>query len=261
MEKTERSLDMAGIYAAVLKRSTEGAVALSESLRRATREPERAGYLAFAELNSWSSLFRWKKLKAATKPALLPLLAGRILRSELDTSAKTIGLLGLSGGCFGDVVLLRPDRLPLGAAGFAFNHLAYSWLLWQRGARPTVARAAGRALPLVFAIGLTAWRKPQLLPITAGYGSLLATVSVLGDDRALIRADAPSSLGIGHGGNLFLLSDALLISRELLFKEDSFSARILDAMVMDTYTIAQLLLVDGLFPAELAQPAARSRRR
>lgn len=176
---------MARILATVFNYSAEGAASLLAAVGQATREPERAGYLIAAELAVWSSLFKWNMLKMASKPVLMPLLAGRILRSPAKSTAKTLGLLGLLGGYFGDVVLLRHNRLALGAAGFALNHLSYIGLLWQRGARLTAAGVAVRAIPLAASIGLSAWKNPRLLPVVAGYGSLLSAVSVLGDDPVL----------------------------------------------------------------------------
>nr|WP_306687176.1 lysoplasmalogenase family protein [Corynebacterium xerosis] len=58
-------------------------------------------------------------------------------------------------------------------------------------------------------------------------------------------AEGDPRYGIGHGGNLFLVSDALLMLRALV-GEEGVVGKLLDAGVMDTYTAAQLLLVDGI---------------
>lgn len=55
-------------------------------------------------------------------------------------------------------------------------------------------------------------------------------------------------MGSGMGGNLFLISDAVLFVREALLTAGTPAARVADAAVMGTYTVAQLLLIDGLFP-------------
>ncbi|WP_231598823.1 lysoplasmalogenase [Corynebacterium occultum] len=238
---------MSGVLAVFRRRTEEGIQALRHSLLRATREPERAGYLLAADLNTWTPLLGQERLKRLAKPMLMPLLSGRVLRSPASAAEKSVALLGLAGGCFGDVILLQPGKLPQGALGFGINHLAYLWLLWQRGARPSTTRIMVRAVPLAMAVGLVARKRPRLVPVAAGYGSLLAAVSALGDDPALLRESIPT-LGLGHGGNLFLLSDALLIGRELLLGREGWPAKLADAGVMGTYTIAQMLLVDGLFP-------------
>lgn len=238
---------MAGILDKFINRSAEGAEALLAAMKRGLTEPDRAGYLVAAGTTIWASMFQWRKVRRVAKLALIPTLAGRVLRSGALPSEKTVGLLGLAGGLAGDLVLLQPDRLPQGAAGFSVNHAAYCWFLWQRGARPSLGRATVRAVPLAGVIGLAAWRQRELLPVVAGYGALLATMSTLADDRTLIRDNQAPTLGLGHGGNLFLVSDALLFSREVLTTGGSWPARIADAGVMGTYVIAQLLLIDGLF--------------
>lgn len=238
---------MADIRNTFGERSTAVAAALADAVRRVRREPERAAFLAAVEANIWSSLCGWRRVKKWVKPALLPTLAGRVLRSRAAAGEKTVGLLGLAGGLAGDVVLLQPHRLPQGVAGFAVNHAAYCWLMWRRGARPSPGRVIARAVPLAAALGLAARRDRGMLPVVAGYGAILVATSTLADDRALVRESAAPTLGLGPGGNLFLISDALLFSREMLAAADSRPARLADAGVMGTYAIAQLLLVDGLF--------------
>lgn len=238
---------MAGILTTFIDRSTAGEQALTAALKRGLGEPERTVYLVAAETNVWASLFGWRRIKQVVKPMLLPSLAGRVLRSGAPVRERVAGLIGLAGGLAGDVVLLRSGRLPQGAAGFAVNHAAYCWLLWRRGARPSLGRVAVRVLPLAGAAGLAMWRRRELLPIVAGYGTLLAAVSTLADDRVLTHSGLTPTLGLGHGGNLFLVSDALLFTREVLTTADTWPARLADAGVMGTYTVAQLLLVDGLF--------------
>lgn len=101
---------------------------------------------------------------------------------------------------------------------------------------------------LAGAFGLAMWRRRELLPIVAGHGTLLVAVSTLAGDRVLTHCGDTPVLGLGHGGNLFLVSDALLFTREVLTTAGTWSARLADAGVMKTSTVAQLLLVNGLFP-------------
>lgn len=83
------------------------------------------------------------------------------------------------------------------------NQLAWSALLWRRGARASTSRVLLRVVPWALAVGLTAQKQPVLLPVVAGYGGLLATTSTLTDDPAL-RCAGVEAQGLGHGGNLFL---------------------------------------------------------
>lgn len=231
-----------------MERTKQGAQALVTAASQAIHEPERAAYLVAADTNTTVSLFGWKQLKKITKPALMPLLAGRVLRSEAPDNA--VGLIGLAGGWAGDLALMKPNNIPAGATGFALNHAAYVYLLTQRGARPSAGRVAIRAVPLAAATALAAWKAPKLLPVVLCYGGALAATSTLADDPVLIDPTEPATSGLGHGGNLFLISDAVLFARETLLEKETAASRVADAVVMGTYTVAQLLLIDGLFPTQ-----------
>lgn len=232
-----------------MERSTQGAQALVAAAAKAIHEPERAAYLVAAGTNITASLFGWKQLKKITKPALMPLLAGRVLRSKTrDKAVGVVSLMGLAGGWAGDLALMKPNNIPAGASGFALNHAAYVYLLLERGARPTTGRVAIRAVPLAAATAMAAWKAPKLLPVVLCYGGVLAATSTLADDPLLIDRTETASSGLGHGGNLFLISDAVLFARETLLEDNTPSSRLADAIVMGTYTVAQLLLIDGLFP-------------
>lgn len=230
-----------------IERTRQGVRALVTAVAGAGREPERAAYLVAADTNILASLLGWSGPKKVTKPALMPLLSGRVWRSGAPD--RVAGVVGLAGGWAGDLALMKPDNIRAGATGFAANHAAYIYLLLNRGARPSITRVAIRAVPLAAATVLAARKAPGLLPVVLGYGGLLATTSVLADDPALINPDDPATYGLGHGGNLFLISDAVLFARETLLTPGTPAARVADAMVMGTYTVAQLLLIDGLFSA------------
>lgn len=229
-----------------MERSTQGAQALFAAAAKAIHEPERAAYLVAAGSNITASFFGWKSWKKITKPALMPLLAGRVLRSDAPDNA--LGVVGLAGGWAGDLALLKPDNIPAGATGFALNHAAYVYLLTARGARPNPGRVAIRAVPLGAATALAAWKAPKLLPVVLCYGGVLVATSTLADDSVLIDPATPASYGLGHGGNLFLISDVVLFARDILLEEGTVASHVADAIVMGTYTVAQLLLIDGLFP-------------
>ena len=237
-----------GVVKSTVRKTGQGARALGIAVARATSEPERAGYLLAAGINVTASFAGSSKAKSLSKPVLMPLLSGRVLRSRTSTTHRAIGIAGLTGGWLGDLVLMRPRSLPQGAAGFSLNHLAYCTLLWHKGARPKLGAALGRAVILAAATGFAARTQPRLAPLVLAYGGLLATTSTLADDPSLHNETTPASFGLSHGGNLFLVSDAVLCVRELLLEDSESSiASIADGIVMSTYTLAQLLLVDGLF--------------
>ncbi|MDK8767553.1 lysoplasmalogenase [Corynebacterium freneyi] len=245
---------------AAIRRTIEGAGALVAAVSRATREPERAAYVGAAAVNVVSSALGAEKPRKVSKTLLMPLLAASVVRRRHETRpAVTAGLLiGLTAGWIGDLVLMpRKNDLNKGAAAFTGNQLAYIALLLDAGARPNRFRALTR-YPLWAASTVgAAVTRPDLLPAAAGYGFLLTGTSMLGDDSTLVAglsadvepggdlAKADPRFGIGHGGNLFLISDALLMLRALV-GEEGVVGKLLDAGVMDTYTAAQLLLVDGI---------------
>ena len=249
---------------AALRRTFEGAGALISAVSRSTREPERAAYVGAATVNVVSSALGAEKVRKASKTLLMPLLAASVVRRRHETKpAVTAGLLiGLAGGWLGDLVLMpRKNDLNKGAAAFAVNQIAYIKMLHDAGARPNRFRSLARYPLWAASTAGAAFTRPDLLPAAAGYGLLLTTTSMLGDDPVLESAGAAGPArpvgaagelaegdpryGIGHGGNLFLVSDALLMLRALV-GEEGVVGKLLDAGVMDTYTAAQLLLVDGL---------------
>ncbi|MEX3528287.1 lysoplasmalogenase [Corynebacterium xerosis] len=249
---------------AALRRTFEGAGALISAVSRSTREPERAAYVGAATVNVVSSALGAEKVRKASKTLLMPLLAASVVRRRHETRpAVTAGLLiGLAGGWLGDLVLMpRKNDLNKGAAAFAVNQIAYIKMLHDAGARPNRFRSLARYPLWAASTAGAAFTRPDLLPAAAGYGLLLTTTSMLGDDPVLESAGAAGPArpvgaagelaegdpryGIGHGGNLFLVSDALLMLRALV-GEEGVVGKLLDAGVMDTYTAAQLLLVDGI---------------
>lgn len=255
---------------ALVRRTVEGLGAVNTIARNSLEsarhgKPERLVYAGVGALNVVASAFGWEKTRCLTKTALMPLLAAHVWRRRNDTSSVTTTalLVGLASAWAGDVILM-PRKAPLnqGAAAFAINHLAYQFLLWRAGARLNGMRTAIRFPLWAGSIPLVAALKPQYLPAAVAYGGLLAATSALGDDTSLlseggvVKQDADSGLpladvcyGIGHGGNLFLLSDTILMMRKLL-GERGVIGNLLNAAVMETYVDAQLLLVEGLMASD-----------
>lgn len=257
-----------------VRRTTEGLGALVSITRDVVggpekngfrSAPERVGYLAASAVNVVSSAFGWEGPRRVSKTVLMPLLAVNVWRRRGETSRFTTSalLIGLAGGWLGDLLLMpNKPNLNKGSAAFAVNHAAYHVLLWRAGARMDAVRTAIRFPLWAGSIPLVAALKPSMLPAAVGYGPLLAATSVLADDPALVASapglstDEPSGLpvadpafGLGHGGNLFLISDTLLMARKLV-DEQGVVGRLLNAAVMDTYTMAQVLLVEGLLAVD-----------
>lgn len=258
----------------VVDRTREGLAALDSAvLASLRREPETFAYIGAWGVNVVSSLAGWEKPRKASKSLLMPLLAAGVVRRR-----RTIGdggaaalLVGLAGAWLGDLLLV-PEDPPLnrGSAAFAVAQLSHQGLMWRNGARPAAAGIALRAPAAAGGAALVALRRPGFLPAALLYGPLLAFTGVLGGDRALVRGAGPvdrdavtglpvgdAAYGISHGANVFLISDTILMARSLFTRpRGGLARRALDAAVMDTYCLAQLLLVRGLAAVEEQRTAS-----
>ncbi|MDN6325683.1 MAG: lysoplasmalogenase [Corynebacterium sp.] len=236
-------------------------------MSRARNSPWRAGYLAAgaASVVAAAAGRRGDRATRLVKPALMPLLAGHACtRAGRGGGAGRLPvvLAGLAGGLLGDVVLMgeagrsddaatRARNLNLGSAAFSVNQVAYIVERWLRRNRPRRSTVALRLPVLASGIVTAASGAPAALPAAAGYGSALAATSVLASDPQVGDADARADLsGVGLGGNLFVLSDGLILARLAFLRGDSPLVRrldgVVDGLVMATYVAAQLLIVEGL---------------
>jgi uncharacterized membrane protein YhhN len=186
--------------------------------------------LAAAGPDSAASAARW-----ATKPLLMPLLAGYVVAASGRVRGLVLPLTALAAGFAGDVGLL-PEHEALfmaGMAGFAVGHVAYIRAFAARGAAARIASSPG--IPIGYGLAWAAmtavlWRGlDDLLVPVLGYSLLLTAMAVFaaGVDR---RTAA--------GGALFLLSDALIACG--IADIEVFPGQ--DALVMPTYLAAQYLL-------------------
>ena len=196
---------------------------------------------------------RGDRLTRIVKPTLMPLLAGTVLARGQRKATATV-VAGLAAGWVGDIILMGADgrsddsrtrarNLNRGSAAFALNQVAYIAELSRAGHRPRKSTVALRAPVLASGVVTAATGAPAALPAAVGYGSLLAGTSVL-------AADEGETTPLGLGGNLFVLSDGLILARQAFLTGEKPVVRVLDGLVdglvMATYVAAQLLLVEGL---------------
>ncbi|WP_313358506.1 lysoplasmalogenase family protein [Corynebacterium variabile] len=176
---------------------------------------------------------RGDRLTRIVKPTLMPLLAGTVL-----ARGQRKGADGRS-----DDSRVRARNLNRGSAAFALNQVSYIAELWRTGHRPRKITVALRAPVLASGVVTAATGAPAALPAAVGYGSLLAGTSVL-------AAEEGETTPLGLGGNLFVLSDGLILARQAFLTGEKPVIRVLDGLVdglvMATYVAAQLLLVEGL---------------
>ncbi len=188
------------------------------------------------------------RARRVTKPALMPLLAGRMLavagprRRALRDHA--VAALVLSSA--GDASVLGESHAALtrGAVCFGAAQLSYARGFRRAGSRLRPATAA----PVVLAAGAGVagyWQLAgRLRPVLVGYPPLLAAmaVSASGLSPAL---PACAARRIAAGARLFLVSDTFVGAQRFL----GLSPRqrtALEVPTMLTYVAAQWLIADGV---------------
>ncbi|WP_072804026.1 lysoplasmalogenase [Rhodococcoides yunnanense] len=193
------------------------------------------------------------RLHAVAKPAMMPALAASVRRPS-----PLMGV-ALAAATVGDVLLIDPDddsRILRGAGAFAVMQACYTAMLTSRGARITAAAAVPRFAGWSIAAASLATRSPGVAPGLAAYGLSLATMSTLAADPALAPgASVRASLvlptvddrrtWLAAGGILFTVSDAVIVFRRLALDGEK-ARRISEGVILATYALAQLLLVEGL---------------
>ncbi|RAV32066.1 lysoplasmalogenase family protein [Corynebacterium heidelbergense] len=206
--------------------------------------PLRTAYLTAGAASAVAAAIPSDRVTKVVKPTLMPLLAADAIRRRAPLSVA----LGLLGGLAGDVILMGKDsrspstqtraaNLNKGAAAFTLNQVAYHVALAKAGARIRKLPALARLPIWVGGAGIAAALLPKALPAAAGYGAALALTSTLAQD-----ANPTAALG----GNLFILSDGLILQRLTLLKNFPRLDALTDGAVMATYVLAQLFLVDGM---------------
>lgn len=224
----------------------------------------RAAYLAAGAVSVAAAAAgrRGDRVTRVVKPALMPLLGAHVSARASRGDRLPVVLAGLAGGMVGDVILMGKDgrsedasvrarNLNLGSAAFSVNQLAYIAELWRRGHRPRRSTLMLRVPVLASGIVTAATGARAALPAAAGYGTALAATSVLAADPEA-RTDGSSAdlSGLGLGGNLFVLSDGLILARLAFLRGESPVVQwldgLVDGLVMATYVAAQLLIVEGL---------------
>lgn len=212
----------------------------------------RPAYVALSLLDTALSASRRpvaRRARWVTKPLLMPALAATRPLGDATLATSTRVAQGFSWG--GDVALLGPGTKPflVGAGSFGVAHLASLAGFVRVGdpstslrSRPSTKLLAGFGLLAAPLLAARAARKdPVIGAVAAAYAGLLVTTAAhaLHLDPALPRQ---ARLLTGAGMVLFVVSDTALAVRA--FGPDEPGPR-LGAVVMATYTAAQLLLAEG----------------
>ncbi len=206
-----------------------------------------AGYAALALADTWlagrSPSAGVRAARAVTKTALMPVLAAAVPPRSPAVA------IGLAGSWAGDVSLMvdDPRAFRAGVASFAVAHGGYVAALAPHVSRDRLLRSrrvrlmAGSTLASAPLMGLAAHRVDPRLggPVTA----YTLTVASMAAATQAIDADATTRRLLAVGGAVFLASDTVLGTRDLVLAgRPDASTRWMERVVMATYTLAQVLL-------------------
>lgn len=219
--------------------------------------PERKAFIAATVAVSAAGAVRWRPGVAVAKPAALAALAVTVARGTRQRSAVDNALLGtaIAASAAGDYFMYREEfatgtekdrQIQTGASMFGIAHLAYLALATGHGARPTRRRLLPRFSIMNEVAALLILNQPRLLPVLGVYGGLLSTMAatVADPDLASGSSNDPTRL-LPVGGIVFMASDATLMNRRFLLR-GALPRAAAEAVVLSTYFVAQMFLLDGL---------------
>ena len=214
-------------------------------------------FAVFSLVHLYACYFKLNRLRAATKPGLLLLLA--VFYAAYAPLWKPTVFLALLFGMAGDILLItngRQARFVVGAVCFSIGHILYSYTLYyMTGAfaeSPGLWLPLALALPYAAAVALVARglfpyiRERHLRALMPVYLGLVGVVNVgawltfLAALRADLQIQAFAGSLLVPGALLFLVSDTVLACSMFMRKPSRANF-----WVMLTYISAQALLTAG----------------
>lgn len=213
----------------MIGRTLTGARALVDSVLVASREPERAVFLAAHDLTLASRVFGWRRVLQVAEPLALPMLAGTTLRAG---NAPLTG--ALAGGTAAQLIRARtPEAANVTAAvAVAAQYLGYAAALDGRN-WPGFAVRAGL---VAGGLGLSAAKNRRVALATLAGGLPLAWAGASANDP---RTATP---GTSHGANLLFAAEGLNLLRAALLRGNT----LVSAAAVSLSLVGQMLLVDGI---------------
>lgn len=230
-----------------VKRTNEGVDATVVAFKRALKEPERLAFFALHDLGYAARIFNWQRVLKVAEPALLPMLAGSICRSDRPLREKVPAAEALAAATIAGLGKSRHPQDPTVGAVLAdtLEHASYARALNQRF-RTTLDRDGiiGRAA-IVGAGALIAAvkNKKAVVPSLLGGAALVAATQKAQDPK--LRRQGVTGRGIGHGANMILVSEALTLIRATKNRR-TLGTRVLEATAASLAALGQMLLIDGL---------------
>ncbi|WP_257160460.1 hypothetical protein [Corynebacterium cystitidis] len=232
-----------------VQRTAQGMEALTQSVKKALKRPERLAYLTVSEIACWLRVFDKQTALRVLEPVILPLLAGQPLRSSLRPGQKAALAAGLASG---GVAAYEQVRVPtqssgLGVAAVVGEHAGFVTRLVDKRAAVNARDAALGGVLVAAGVGLAAWKNRKLIPAVALGGSAAVSTAALADDERF-RHSTTAEGGIGHGANLMLAGEGLRLVRNTLLKDKkhNFWIGMLEGVTLGATSVGAMLLVDGL---------------
>lgn len=232
-----------------LDRTYRGIESAIASLAVAGEEPERRAFLVLSGLTEGATVMGWKKLRAVVQPLTLPTLLGTVARAHLPVKEKVLLAGALTGATLAQTGKHQNPEEPSVAAtvGAAGQYAGYGLALKEAyDATPSGLGAALRGGLVVVGAGLAACRNPKVLPATLAGGTVLVYAAELANDPKIREGNAHAE-GLGHGANLVILGEALILLRATLLKgRRGIGARLVEATATSLGNVGQMLIVDGI---------------
>lgn len=213
----------------MIGRTLTGARALVDSVLVASREPERAVFLAAHDLTLASRVFGWRRVLQVAEPLALPMLAGTALRAQNPAL-----VVALAGATAAQLIRARTPEAAgaMAAAAASAQYLGYAAALDGRN-WPGFAARAGL---VAGGLGLALRDNRRVALATLAGGLPLAWAGASANDP---RTATP---GTSHGANLLFASEGLNLLRATLLRGNT----LVSAGAVSLGLVGQMLLVDGI---------------
>ena len=226
------------------------------------KTPDRAVFVGATAALVYAGVTRSKKIESVAKPLIMTSLQAGLWRTrhERDRTENALLAVATTASLAGDVLMMEEEFatgetlsdmwIKRGASAFAVNHAAMIALALRKGARPCGYDLLERLPGMVEGLAVLAVKRPHLLKPLGSYSAILTAMSTMVASSKLVEGAPDNSRrrGLELGGLLFLISDGVLLHRRVFLKGDTPRA-IGEGVVLSTYSLSQLLLVDGLSEA------------
>lgn len=224
------------------------------------KTPERAVFIGATAALVAAGVKRSKKVERVAKPLIMLSLQAGLWRTrhQRDRTENALLAVATTASLAGDVLMMEEEFatgetlsdmwIKRGASAFAVNHAAMIALALRKGARPRSQDLVQRLPGMLEGAAVLRLKRPHLFVPLGSYSKILTWMSTVMAAPQLVPPNAEGCdprQGLELGGLLFVISDGTLLHRRVFLKGELPRA-ISEGVVLSTYALSQLLLVDGL---------------